>query len=158
MHMVKTHVCTYIHTYTYIHIHIHIHIHVYVCAYSCVQIHIYIHIHTHVAPRIVLQYPGRTPLSEHESSGASRYQLPAARAPQAPVRTLNLKDQMNHKIQAIYHILLKLRYGISTVNPFKGHLVQKEQGGPALPQRSWEKSWPAEAKLEETPNTRIWKL
>ena len=36
-----------------------------------------------------------------------------------------LKDQMNHKIGAIYHILFKSQYGIWTVNPYKGHVVLK---------------------------------
>ena len=37
-----------------------------------------------------------------------------------------LKDQMNHKIGAIYHTLLQSHYGILEKNPFKGHLVLKD--------------------------------
>ena len=33
---------------------------------------------------------------------------------------------MNHKIEAIYHVLLKLQFGVWITNPFEGHLVQKE--------------------------------
>ena len=38
----------------------------------------------------------------------------------------SLKDQMNHKIWATYHILLNSKCGIRTINNFEVHLVLKE--------------------------------
>ena len=34
----------------------------------------------------------------------------------------DLKDQMNHKIEAIYHVLFYFQYGIRTINPFTSHV------------------------------------
>ena len=36
---------------------------------------------------------------------------------------------MNHKIRAIYHILIQSQYGIWTINPLEGHLVLKVGSG-----------------------------
>ena len=36
-----------------------------------------------------------------------------------------LKDQMNHKVGAIYHILFQYHSGIWPINPSKGHPVLK---------------------------------
>ena len=37
--------------------------------------------------------------------------------------TYYLKDQMDHKIGAIYQILLRYQHAIWTIKPFEGYLV-----------------------------------
>ena len=46
-----------------------------------------------------------------------------------------LKDQMNHKIRAIYHIALKSQNGMWILDPFHGHVVLQVRP-PLLPPES----------------------